>query len=137
MLKLNSCKTFKELCTRLCKEFKDNFDYDNIKLWLIDESTGVLKSYDNEQNESKIMVRKGILGEALKLEEAAFKRTEKEKYLYTTLDTGKKVSTDNTLLNPIWISNSKPLAVLEINYSKREITKDDEYFVLALSNYIK
>ena len=60
------------------------------------------------------MARKGLLGESLKLDEAAFKKKEKDKYLYSTLDTGKKVSTDNTLLNPIWVTNQKPVAVLEV-----------------------
>lgn len=75
-----------------------------------------MKTYDSQYNEHKIMVRKGLLGESLKLEEAAFKKSEKDKYLYTTLETGKKVSTDNTLLNPIWIQDSKPIAVLEVRY---------------------
>jgi len=62
------------------------------------------------------MANKGLLGESLKLDESTFKKKEKDKYLYSLLSTGKKVSTENTLLNPIWGAEPKPIAVLEVFY---------------------
>jgi hypothetical protein len=76
--------------------------------------TGILTSYDEGGNHLKIMSSKGLLGESLKLNEAAYKKKEKDKYLYRMLQSGQKITTDNTLLNPIRIKNSRAIAILEV-----------------------
>ena len=66
------------------------------------------------------MSNKGLISESLKLDEAAYKKKEKDKYLYRILSTGAKVSTDTTLLNPIKVKGTRPVAMLEVAIIKTE-----------------
>lgn len=63
------------------------------------------------------MSNKGLIGESFKLKEAAYKKKEKDRYLYRILSTGEKVNIDNTLLNPITLQGQqRPSAVLEVRF---------------------
>lgn len=84
------------------------------------------------------MSNKGLIGESFKLREAAYKKKEKDRYLYRVLSTGDKVNIDNSLLNPITIENSKrPIGVLEVNFNKKDISTQDEYLILMISIYLR
>lgn len=50
--------------------------------------TGILYTFNENGEKTKIMSNKGLLGESLKLSEAAFKKKEKDKYLYRILSSG-------------------------------------------------
>lgn len=85
LLKVSTSRSLKDLCMNINIFFKDVLQYEEVKLWIVNEMTGVLTSYDESGKMLKIMSSKGLLGESLKLCEAAYKKKEKDKYLYRML----------------------------------------------------
>lgn len=114
VIKISGSNSLEELCSSVNRHLRDVLEFDEVKLWIVNEMTGILFTFNENGEKTSIMSNKGLLGESLKLSEAAFKKKEKDKYLYRILSTGQKVTTDNTLLNPIKISGSRPSAVLEV-----------------------
>lgn len=97
-----------------------------------------MKSFDEHGIESRILSSKGVMGEALKLNEHVTggngSDPKKFKYLYRSFDTEDKVFIKNALINPISPGpENKPVAALEVVFKKDILGPDDYYSVLAIT----
>lgn len=101
-----------------------------------------MKTFDEAGSESRILSNKGVMGEALKLNEHVFFAgstvdPKKYKYLYKSLDTGEKIFTKNTLINPVAVrERDRPIAAIEINLKKETFNPDDYYTIQALTQCV-
>ena len=125
LIEITQATNIKDLCKFVAKSFKESLSYEKVNLWVLDhvlflltskQITGVLKTYNENGEETKIISNKGLIGECVKLYEPVFKKKEKEKYLYKVITTGVKINKDDTLLNPIRLNNTQINGVLEVNF---------------------
>lgn len=98
-----------------------------------------MKTFDEKGAESRILSNKGVMGESMKLNEHVFFAgstvdPKKYKYLYRSLESGEKVFTKNTLINPMSVrERERPIAALEVGLKKETMTPDDYYCVQAVT----
>lgn len=126
-------KSIPELCKKINILFKEMGSFERMKLWIIDNVTGVMTTMDEYGKEQRVLLNKGLIGEAFKLVEPIVRKKEIDKYLYRDLNTNEKILINDTLLQPIKGKSGKVCGILEVNSTREDLTHDDEYFVLVIS----
>lgn len=92
-----------------------------------------MTTMDEYGKEQRVLLNKGLIGEAFKLVEPIVRKKEIDKYLYRDLNTNEKILINDTLLQPIKGKSGKVCGILEVNSTREDLTHDDEYFVLVIS----
>lgn len=112
-----------------------------VRVWLVDNMTGIMKTYINEQlEEDKVLISKGLISQIFESRGALNIKNSQLKPIYYSITQQKNVISENTMFAPIaQPGDDKAIrVVVEVSNSIYDVFSfDEEYLVILFCHFIK